>query len=374
MTAPQSVMAPPTLTIDLDAIAANYRMLAALAPDTAIGAVVKADGYGLGAAEVTPVLIAEGARHVFVAELGEAAELLRAIPDLTDQAELFVLSGIRAGEETEAAALGVTPVIGTQEGLAAWRTEAALHGRKLPAALQIDTGMARMGLPFERALSLAGDDLDGIRLSLVMSHLACADDPAHPLSHEQRTRFASVERRFRGVPASLANSAGILLGPTYHFDLCRPGIALYGGEPRGAAEPVPLAPVVRLDAPILEVRDIMVGEPAGYGASFIADRPTRLATLGVGYADGYLRHLSNRAEARLGGHTVRAAGRISMDLTVFDVTDVPEPLVHRGARINLLDEIITVDRLAALAGTISYEILTSLGRRYARRIVRGGAT
>lgn len=350
------------LEIDLDAIRANWRLLAGRLGRTACAAVVKADAYGLGADIVAPALAAEGARQFFVAHLSEAIALRPALPA---DAEILVLNGLPAGAEAECDAHGIVPVLNSLARIDAWTALARRNGRVLAAALQVDSGMSRMGLTPAEVETLAGDRsrLEGIAVRLVMSHLACAETPDHPMNRAQLTRFEAARRLLPAAPASLANSSGIFLGPDFHFDLARPGAALYGLAPvAGAANP--MRPVVRLMGRILQVRDIPAGTEVGYGATWTAPRPSRIATVSVGYADGYLRSLSRKATALAGDTPVPLVGTVSMDSVTFDVTDAPH--ATEGGFLQLIGASNPVDALAAQAGTIGYEILTSLGCRYAR--------
>ena len=352
------------LTVDLGAVRDNYRRLRAALPTARSAAVVKADAYGLGMARVAPVLAAAGARQFFVAHLGEAIEL-RGV--LGDGPEIFVLNGLMAGAEADYPAHGLVPVLNSLAELDSWRGLAERTQRRLPAALHLDTGMNRLGLPAAELARLADEParLDGIELAFVMSHLACADQPGDPLNARQLTAFRAARARLPAAPASLANSSGIFLGPDYHFDLARPGVALYGVNPT-PERPNPMRQVVRLQGKILQLRDIDAPQSVGYGATHRAAGPARIATVAVGYADGYLRTLSNRGSAFIGGKKVAVAGRVSMDLITLDVTSVPRAAAHPGALVDLLGPDHDLDALARQAGTVGYELLTALGQRYHR--------
>ncbi|MEO5337857.1 MAG: alanine racemase [Magnetospirillum sp. WYHS-4] len=357
-----------TLTIDLDAIAANWHRLAGRMEDVECAAVVKADAYGLGLDQVAPALASAGCRTFFVALFEEAAALRRLLPD----AAVYVLNGLDRGAEADYAALGLRPVLNGLDDIAAWSAFARSRERALPAALHLDTGMARLGLPFAEARVLAAEPgrLEGIDLRLVMSHLASADEPDHPDNARQLAGFRALRALFPQGKASLANSSGLFLGAGWRFDLGRPGAALYGVNPC-PTQPNPMAQVVSLQGKILQVRAIDSGESVGYGATWRASRPSRIATVAAGYGDGYLRSLSNSGFAWLGDIRVPVVGRVSMDLITLDATDVPGALVHPGAAVELLGPQVSVDALAGAAGTIGYEILTALGRRY-RRVYIGG--
>lgn len=350
------------LEIDLAAIRANWRTLAEHTRG-ACAAVVKADAYGLGAAVVAPALYAEGARKFFVAHLDEALALQPALPAAT---EIFVLNGLPPGAEGDCADAGIVPVLNSLDQVSAWTDLAARKARPLPAAIQVDTGMSRMGLA-EDELDVLADDpkrLTGLNLHLVMSHLACAERQDHEMNHAQLARFQAARRALPAAPASLANSSGVFLGPDFHFDLARPGAALYGLAPV-AGEANPMRPVIRLRGRILQIRDIPAGARVGYGASWTAARPSRIATVSVGYADGYLRSLSHRATAHVGDKAVPLVGIVSMDSITLDVTDAPQAVA--GGFVDLIGPHASVDAVASAAGTIGYEVLTSLGNRYARR-------
>lgn len=349
------------LTVDLDAIAANWALLRARHGRDVAG-VVKADAYGLGAREVVARLVREGCRHFFVAHLSEAA----AIRDVAPEAMLAVLDGVLPGEAGEFAARGIVPVLNDLGQIAAWRAEVVRLGRRLPALLHVDTGMNRLGLPPAEVDTLAADPalLDGIGLLYVMTHLVSAEMPDAEVNARQRDAFAAARARLPAAPVSFANSSGIFLGPDFASDLARPGAALYGINPTpGAANP--MRRVVRLEGRVLQVRSIGAGESVGYNGIWTAQRASRIATVAVGYADGYLRALSNQGTARAAGRPVPMAGRVSMDMTTFDITDLPP--VAPGDWLTLIGDGETPDDLAAAAGTNGYEILTSLGPRYARR-------
>lgn len=350
--------------VDLGALRRNYRIMKAAACGAECAGVVKADGYGLGVRPVVKALLAEGCRSFFVATLAEARAVREAAPGAT----IHVLNGVFPGTTAEFLALRAIPVLGGLEEAAEWRRTAG----SAPAALQIDTGMNRLGLNAAELARCAGDPglLPGLSLVLVMSHLACADDPAHPKNRMQRDAFAALAARLPSVPLSLANSGGVFLGDGYHFDMVRPGIALYGGAPHPCAAN-PMEPVVQLWGRIAQIHHAAPGETIGYGAARTITRPTRVAIVSVGYADGYCRALGSRDGqegpcAWFGGRPAPILGRVSMDLAAFDVTAIPERLTPRGGFAELLGPRAGLDELAARAGTISYEILTNIGRRAER--------
>jgi alanine racemase len=351
-----------TLTIDLEAIAANWRDLRSRHPSGPVAAVAKADAYGLGAEAVVPRLVAEGCRHVFVAHLSEALALR---PLLGEAVMLAVLNGVTAGAEPLFVRERIVPVLNDPGQLEAWAAAARREGRALPAILHIDTGMNRLGLGARDLDRLARDPapLAALRLLYVMTHFVSSELADDPLNAEQVARFSAARARLPAAKASLANSSGIFLGPLGASDLARPGAALYGLNPM-PGHPNPMRCVVSLDAPILQVREIEAGETVGYNATWRAARPSRIATVAAGYADGYLRALSGRGVALSRGRAVPMAGRVSMDLLTFDVTDAPEAVP--GATLRLMGPELPPDALAEAAGTNGYEILTALGRRYAR--------
>jgi alanine racemase len=351
------------LTIDLAAIRSNYRRLCREAGGSACAAVVKADAYGLGIEAVAPALAEAGAERFFVAQLGEAITLRRLLP----AAEIYVLNGLVAGAEGDYPAHGLRPVLNSLDEVARYAALAETLERPLPAALHLDTGMSRLGLPADELDRLAAEPrrLEGIALAYVISHLACAEEADHPLNARQLAAFVAARARLPAAPASFANSSGIFLGSAYHFDLCRPGVALYGVNPT-PERPNPMSQVVKLQGKILQVRAIDAPESVGYGALFQASGPRRIATVGVGYADGYLRSLSNRGQALIGGKRVPVVGRVSMDLLTLDVSSLPEAAARPGTSVELIGGAQDVDALARQAGSIGYEILTALGRRYHR--------
>jgi alanine racemase len=347
---------PATLRIDLDALARNYRMLRERAAPAECAAVVKADAYGLGVERVVRRLLREECRHFFVATVAEAREL-RAI---ASSVEIGVFEGALAGSVDMLVGLRARPVLNTLEQVERWRG----RGRAL---LHLDTGMNRLGLSAGdvAALVVRRDVVADLELDFVMTHLACADDAEHPLNAEQLARFEQLRSRLPPAPTSIGNSAGTLLDAAHRGDLARPGIALYGGNPfHDRANP--MEPVVTLTAPVLQLRDL--GEPAtvGYGATYAARPPARIAVVGIGYADGYPRSLSNCGTAAVHGRRVPVVGRVSMDLITIDVGSLGRDFVRVGDAVELIGPTVGVDEVAAVAGTISYEILTGMGRRLAR--------
>ncbi len=355
------------LAIDLQAIRGNYRFLRSKLAGASCGAAVKADAYGLGAVPVAQALAAEGCHHFFVAHLDEGIALR---PHLPANASIFVLHGPLAGTEQEFVEHRLVPVLNSLEQVAGWRRAALAAGRALAAVVQIDSGMSRLGLsPAEVDIWLHDPDfLRGIELRYLMSHLACAEQQDHPMNASQLAAFNATRGKLPPCPASFANSSGIFLGSAYHFDLARPGAALYGIAPVHGA-PNPMQPVVRLQAKIIQTREIERGDCVGYGASYRASGRRRIATIAAGYADGLMRSLSGRGFALVDGVRVPFVGRVSMDTFALDVSDIPADRVHPGALVDLMGTEQRVDDFAAQAGTIGYEILTSLGSRYHREYI-----
>jgi alanine racemase len=368
-----AALAPATgvLTVDLDAIVANWRKLEKTAVPAECAGVIKADAYGCGADPVARALAAAGCKTFFVASLDEARTARTAAPN----AAIYVLDGFFQNCGDAFAKINAKPVIGDLNELAEWDVFCRRSGWEGGAALHIDTGMNRLGLTLAEAQGIvprinAGDH----GITLVMSHLACAELLNHPLNARQLATFREIASLFSGVPASLSNSSGVFLGAPFQFDLVRPGAALYGVNPTPEADN-PMQPVVDLKARIVQVRNVEKGESVGYGGTWTARRPTKLAIISAGYADGYFRAGSasdgtRGAEVVVAGKRCPIAGRISMDLIAVDVTDLPHNAARRGHMVTLIGEGITVDELAHHFGTIGYEVLTSLGPRYAR-VYRG---
>jgi alanine racemase len=355
------------LTIDLDALVANWRKLEKTAVPAECSAVIKANAYGCGIAPVARALAKAGCKTFFVATPDEAAAARAALPS----AVIYVLNGLIQNNGEAYAKIDARPVIGDLNELAEWDVFCRRTGWTGGAAIHIDTGMQRLGLTVSEAQGLiprinAGDH----GISLMMSHLACAESLNHPMNARQLAAFRAIASEFSGVSASLSNSSGIFLGNAFHFDMVRPGAALYGVNPTPEADN-PMLPVVELKARVVQIRDVERGESVGYGGNWTARRPTRLAIISAGYADGYFRAGSSNdgtrgAEVMVAGKRCPVAGRISMDLMAVDITDLEKNAVRRGHLVTLIGEGITVDELAHHFGTIGYEVLTSLGSRYAR--------
>ena len=360
-----SARAGAVLTIDLDAIRANYRLLRETAAGASCAAVMKADAYGLGMDIVAPALALEGCRVFFTAHLEEG---MRLRPIAPADSTIYVLHGPPPGTAADFVQHGLVPVLNDPAQIEEWRRACSLLQRRLPAALQFDTGMSRMGLAPCDVDALLADPAwkDELEPVLVMSHLACADEPEHPMNDLQRARFAQLRARFPGIPGSLANSSAVFLGQGFRHDLVRPGAALYGINPQpGHANP--LRQAVSLHARIVQSRMVAAGDVVGYGARHAVTGPARIATIGIGYADGWLRSLSGRGHAYIDGVRVPFAGNVSMDSITLDVSGIDEARVAAGQEVELLGSHQTVDEVAREAGTIGYEVLTRLGGRFHRR-------
>ncbi|KQO75343.1 alanine racemase [Rhizobium sp. Leaf262] len=366
--------APLRVTIDLGALADNWRDMAKRSGKARTSAVVKADAYGMGIEDCGSTLYHAGARDFFVATVAEGVTLRPHAPE----ARIFVLSGIWPGQEVQVFNNDLVPVVASEEQLSFWMGLLAERGDH-PFALHVDTGFNRLGLPLDDALFLADDvtrpaSFDPV---LVLSHLACGDTPSSPMNKAQLESFRQVSAAFEGIESSLSASAGIFLGADYHFDLTRPGIALYGGEAINDMAN-PMRPVAKAEARILQIREAGEGQTVSYGGTLRLKRASRLAIASVGYADGYHRSLSGSgiplrdmgnggAYGFINGCEVPVAGRVTMDLTIFDVTDVPTNAIRAGDYIELFGPNVPVDDVARAAGTIGYEMLTGLGLRYERQ-------
>lgn len=362
------------LTIDHAALCANWRVLDVKTPGARTGAVVKANGYGLGLGEVGLSLAAAGCDVFFVATPDEGIRLRR----ILKSREIFVFSGLTARNAAAYAESNLIPVLNTFDDIAVWSEFWKLRGSRRPCALQIDTGMNRMGLSAEDVNNIGRDDKlrNSINIITVLSHLACADEPDNEMNESQLAGFGESAKLFAGSELSFANSGGIFLGSRYHFNLVRPGIALYGGEYSSVGENCPQT-VVTAQAKIVQMRNVKKGDMIGYGArhEFSSDR--KIALVAAGYADGYHRAGSGNGVAirkdgssgamgALAGYKVPVVGRVSMDCTAFDVSDVPDQLAENAEYIELLGHNILLDDAARAAGTIGYELLTSLGQRFHR--------
>lgn len=378
MSEPTHIAGPPAdeagglLTVDLAAIGTNYKTLISAALPAECAAVVKADGYGLGLEPVASQLRQSGCTTFFVADLSEGKRLRKAVPD----AAIYILNGLPQGTGQVFADHNLRPVIGSSAELAEWDAFASVNTWDGGFALHVDTGMNRLGVSVEEAAAIAprlNAENHGIRL--IMSHFVASQFAENPRNQEQMLSFRNVRALFRGVPASIANSSGIFLGGAAHLDIVRPGVALYGVNPT-PDKPNPMKAVVELKVRIAQIRDIAFGETVGYDATWTARRPSRIATVTMGYADGFPRAQSG-SDQKPGGTLIVAGkacpivGRISMDLIALDITDLPVGSVKRGDFATVIGDGRDVDATAEMIGTIGYEVLTSLGRRYAR-VYKGG--
>ncbi len=343
----------PVLSVDLLAIAENFRLIRSAVAPAEVAAVVKADAYGLGARVVARALTAAGCKAFFVAHMEEGLDLRQDLP----QATIFVLNGFLAAQASHFTAGKLSPVISSLPQLEAWLAT----GIAIPYALHVDTGMARLGLSVAEAQTAS----NFAKPTLLISHLACADDATDAHNREQLAAFQAVSRRFPNAWTSLAASGGCFLGAEYACDLVRPGIALYGGNPRKNGEN-PMRGVATLTAPILQVRSIDRGDTVGYGATYVASGPRRLAVAALGYADGLMRTLSNRGHGVVNGIRCPIVGRVSMDLVTLDVSECPPALAQPGTPVEFIGPNQPIDELARAAGTLPYEIFTRLGSRIIR--------
>ena len=357
------------ITVDLDAIVRNWKALDTVSGKALTGAVLKADAYGMGAAAVGQALYKAGARFFFVATPDEGVALRKAIP----KAFIFVLDGLVPRTAADYAAHGLMPVLASMSQLTEWLDFCLNRGKAEPAALHFDTGFNRLGFRLKE-VELVRRELDqsGFEPQMIMSHFACADQPSHEMTRKQNGLFQGVLNSFPNIPASIANSAALMASKDYHYHLVRPGIAVYGGRAiNGRLNP--MAPVVSMHVPILQIKEARIGETVGYGAAYRLRRDSRIAILALGYADGYFRALSGiggQVGGRVGinGTLAPVIGRISMDMTAIDITDV-QGLVQPGDVVEILGPNIGIDDVADAARTIGYEILTTLNGRFPRSYV-----
>ena len=358
------------LTVDLNALAENYTFLKGqLSRNTSCAAVVKSDAYGLGLEPIAVRLADEGCNSFFVAFMDEAISLRAILKRHNKAAKIYLLNGVAEGSESDLDNYDITPVLNSLAEIERWSAHAKQSGKR-DAILNLDTGMSRLGLD-SRELNIFAEKpelADGIEITYIMSHLACADDRDSTKNQEQRSLFDDYRFRLGIKKASFANSAGILLGPEYHYNLVRPGAAIYGIQPI-TNEINNVQQVINLKGKILQTRTVDTGGTVGYGATYQTPRTSRLATVAAGYGDGYFRTLGNRGFGYIGTTRVPVVGRVSMDLITFDVTDLPEHEVVPGSMIELIGPHYPVDKLAEDAGTIGYEILTGLGARYSRNYI-----
>ena len=367
MTEVPSHLASAIVTVDLAALKFNYRTLSAKAAPAACGVAIKGEAYGLGMATVAKVLWAEGCKNFFVARPLEGAELRGVLPD----AEIYVLDGFYSGQVDYYLKNRLMPALVSLAEAQEWAKDSG----GAPCAIHIDTGIHRLGLKLTEFAQLCADVdvIKSIHIKLLMSHLACADEVDHPMNSRQLAVFNKQRKLLPNVPASFANSSGIMLGADYHFDLVRAGVALYGDNPQ-PANPNPMKPVVTLHVKVMQTKFVKQGDTIGYSATWTAPRDSRIAILGAGYRDGIPRKLSSSrvdgpAQVFIAGKRVPIVGRVSMDMMACDITDLPEIAI--GTLAEIFGANISVDEAAASAGTISYELLTHLGNRYHRRYIGG---
>ncbi|WP_244874634.1 alanine racemase [Asticcacaulis benevestitus] len=355
------------LVIDLAAIQTNYRFLCSIAAPAPVAAVVKADAYGLGAVAVSKALCAIGCQDFFVAHLNEAVAI---VPHLPSAARVYVLNGLMPGEEGQCADLGVIPVLNGVEQVENWARLARSQGGMLPAVLQVDSGMSRLGLSLAEASAIAHNKplRDMLDLKWLISHLACADERDSEQNLHQLATFRDACALFPETPGCFANSGGIFLGADFRGAMVRSGIALYGGAPTSGG-PNPMTPVVSLTVPVVQTRRVSTGAKVGYGGAFQADRPMVLATIAAGYADGLPRSLGDFGAAWLGAIRLPIVGRVSMDTMTIDISHLDPGTVGLGTQVELIGHNSPIDAVAEAAGTISYEILTRLGRRFRRVLI-----
>jgi alanine racemase len=359
------------LHIDLDALTANWRTLRAAAGGAETAAVVKANAYGIGIERAVPALAKAGCETFFVAHIGEAIRARAVAPDAT----IYVLNGLLPSSSEAYLQHQLRPVLGSAEDIDEWAAFCRAQSQKLEAAIHVDTGMNRLGLSSDEGMVLKDNaHLRDFTPALLMSHFVSAEENENPISQRQIEVFRAVRETLPDVRASLSNSSGIFLKDKPHFDLVRPGYALYGGNPTPYADN-PMRPVVGLEGRIVQLRWIECEDTVGYNARWVAHERRRVATLSVGYADGYPRAASARGSsgesilagmAMIGERPCPFAGNVSMDLIIIDVTDIPEGEIARGDRVTLIGGDLTIDEVGRRAGTIGYEILTNLGARYAR--------
>ena len=360
---PSETEAGGLLTIDLRAIFDNYRTLATKVMPSECAAVVKGDAYGCGIDQVTTTLWRAGCRTFFVAHLDEA----RRVRGVAPESVIYVLNGYTTGTGDSFAEVYARPVINSSVELAEWDQFVSTSGWRGGVGLHVDTGMNRLGLSLDETAAVAMRvQSENHGLTLLMSHFACADTPQHPLNDQQIRQFREIRTLFRGIPGSLANSSGIFLDPSAYCDMVRPGAALYGINPT-PGKPNPMKPVVSLQARVLQVRSVPKNAVVGYGATWTSIRNSRIAVVAVGYADGFLRAASEtQRDVFVAGQRCPIVGRVSMDLSTVDVTDLPDNAVRRGTLVTMIGGELTADAVGAQAGTIGYEILSNLGRRYHR--------
>ncbi|WP_208441219.1 alanine racemase [Bartonella raoultii] len=361
----ENILFPATAiaTINVRAIVANYETLAQYVAPAECSAVVKANAYGLGVHKIAPALYQAGCRSFFVAKIEEALQLKTILPE---NVSITLLNGLPHTAEEFVAQSGIIPVLNSWHAIEDWQKLCQKKQKKFPAIIQIDTHMNRLGLDKQEIQQLIKQPMifEKAEIKYLLSHLSNGEDASHPSNNKQLVAFKAILAKLPACKVSFANSGGIFLGPDFHFDLVRPGIALYGVDPRGK-QPTPLKPVVTLEAQVLQSRSVDAGMPVGYKESFITRRPSTLTTISIGYADGWPRILSNKGSVYFNGHKLPIVGRISMDSIIVDATDLDKK-PQRGDWVELIGSHQTLEKVATDANTIPNEILTSLGNRYQR--------
>ncbi|WP_341793559.1 MULTISPECIES: alanine racemase [unclassified Rickettsia] len=358
-------LAQCTLEIDLAKIKANYRTLRDICQNSLVGAAVKANSYGLGANQISKALEEENCRFFFVASYIEGINLRKI---LSSHSNILVLNGVSQNDAAEFVEYNLIPVLNNLKQIEIWRQLAKTRNQLLDCFLHFNTGINRLGLTHTEIEHIINDRdlLEGLQVQYIMSHLAASEEANNPYNIEQLTKFKSYLPHFPNVKISLANSGAIFLGQDYHFDLVRPGMALYGLNPLGQHKPNPMKNPVTLTAPIIQLQKLTADSHIGYNTSFTTERDSIIATLPLGYADGYSRNFSNRGEVFINGHVAKIVGHVSMDLVNIDVTDLPHSQIFLGQEVEIIGNYCTPDKIATIIGTIGYEILTSLGNRYKR--------
>lgn len=358
-----------TLEINLATIKANYQLLQNICKTTKVGAAVKADGYGLGAVEISKALQEENCKHFFVASSKEGINLRKTIGK---EVNILVLNGVFENDALDLIEYNLMPVLNNLDQIEIWQKFSNIKQNILPCYLHFNTGINRFGLTHDEINQLINnsDLLKGLNVKYIISHLSASEDNNNPYNLEQLNKFKTYLQYFPKVKASFANSGGIFLGQDYHFDLARPGAALYGLNPLGNSKANPMQNPVTLKAPIIHLQHLTLGSHIGYNMSFTTKRNSVIATLPLGYADGFNRNFSNQGEVFIKGHKALVIGRVSMDLINIDVTDLPSSDIFLGQEVEIIGNNCTPDKIASIIDTIGYEILTSLGNRYKRVYTR----
>lgn len=353
-----------TLQIDTNIIRANYMELKKASGSAEVSAVVKSNSYGLGALDIAPILQEDGCSHFFVASCDEGVHLRK---ELGNEVNIYVLKGIFKSEISAFLEHNLTPVLNHVTQVEIWQDQAVRLNKRLPCILHFDTGMHRLGMPESEIEELSiATDMYKLDILYIMSHLIASEEKDNELNKTQLERFKKYTRKFEGIKRSFANSSGIFLGEDYHFDLTRPGAALYGINPTPYLEKSKIKNPIKLFAPIIQVHSLPQGESVGYNATYknTSDRSCPIATIPIGYADGFPRWFSNKGEVYINGYKAPIIGRVSMDFVTIDVSGVPQEEVYLGAPIEIIGDNATPDKLAKILETNSYEVLTMLGDRY----------